>query len=243
MPDGSEMALTNIDPNKVAEALATKIRDMTSLSQAMNGVKKVRKAMKTHETYYEEQHGIDASVINDRYAEMKMTPRERERKYVLEQVSRRALNLWDAESPEEFEELLAAAQQIEAASGESADRLVEARARADGFNSGMNGASPLADNPHYPGTLEHQAWALGCADAVGETRPEAGPMQAAQPGDPPAAAAQKKARGRPRKQASASTDGEPASEDSDSSTTPGPEPVTQLFDVDEEMPAVPALPE
>lgn len=180
MPEES-LSLTNIDPNKVSEALATLTVDMTEVGQAMNVVKKKRKTMKDHQTYYEQEFGIDAKAIRDRYDEMQMTPRERERKYVLEQITRRAVNLWDAESPEDFDELMAAASETQAASGDSASRLSAARARADGFNSGLNGGMAVTDNPHTPGSLEHQEWAIGCADAIGESR-EAPAMEAATDG-------------------------------------------------------------
>jgi hypothetical protein len=195
MTDQSEQPLlTNIDPNKVAEALAMLAVDMQTVGRAMQGVKKARKAMKDHASYYEEQHGIDAEAIRERYKEMNMTARERERKYVVEQITRRAVNLWEAESPEDFEELMASAAAVAAASGESYDRLLGARARADGFNSGLNGGTALTDNPHTPGSLEHQEWAIGCADALGEEALDSLDQEEVQP------APQKRGRGRPRKQ-------------------------------------------
>lgn len=193
MPDTNEFQMTNIDPDKVSEALA-KYTDGRRLRRAVN------KRIRDDQLYYESEHGIDAKEIRERYNETLMSAEELQAKFVVEQITRRALNLWDAETPEDFEHLMEQASQVEAASGPGAERLAEARARSDGFNSGLRGSKALTDNPHTPGSLEHQAWALGCADAIGEPR-EASPMQA-QPEQ------QKRGRGRPpgspnRKQASA----------------------------------------
>lgn len=230
----NEFALTNIDPNRVAEALAALTGNMTVVGQKMNEVKKVRQKLKRDETYYEQEHGIDPKAIRDRYAELQMTPRERERKYVLEQITRRAVNLylWNADSEEDFEALMAAAAETQAASGDSAMKLAGARAYADGYNSGMNGGSPITDNKHEAGTYEHQMWSLGCADAIGEEdQAEAPPMPAASP----------KPRGRPPGSRNRKTASELLAENA---AKLGAEAAPPLFgDAEEEMPAVGALPE
>lgn len=222
----NEFALTNIDPNRVAEALAALTINRSTVGLKMNEVKKARQTMKRAEEYFEQEHGIDAKAIRARYEESKMTPRERERKYVTEQVTRRALSLWSAESEEDFEALMAAAVETQAASGDSAMKLDAAQARAAGLIAGMNGASPTTDNPHVPGSMQHQEWALGCADGVGEDRET-----------PPVPAAPPKPRGRPRKKSASELLAENAAK-------LGAEAAPPLFgDAEEEMPAVGALPE
>lgn len=244
MSEAEPMTITNLDPNKVAEALAAFTTDIGVVGQKMNEVKKARKTTKDHQTYYEQEHGIPASAIRDRYEELQMSPRERERKYLMEQVTRRAVNLWDAESPEDFEELMAAAVQTEAATGDSARKLAGARAYTDGYNSGMNGGSAITDNPYVPGTFEHQQWSLGCADALGEEQREAPRMggkrqetagNAARPADAPK-------RGRPRKKSASELLSENAEKLGGEADVP-----VRLFEDDPEaevdLPATPALPE
>lgn len=181
--------MTNVDPERVAEALAVYTDDRRAVNAANGRTKK-------HQNYYEDEHGVDAKAIRERYRESQMTAAERQRKYATEQVTRRAVGLWDAETPEEFDELMTRAASVEAASGEGADKLRAARAYNDGFNSGLKGGLSISDNPQAVGTLEHQQWAIGCADGVDQKAgDERTPMSVQAAPEPPAKprAARKKA--------------------------------------------------
>lgn len=238
MPD--EQPMTNIDPERVAEALAAYTEDRRAVDAANGRLRK-------HQLYYEKDFGVDAAAIRERYKEGRMTASERQQKYVTEQITRRAVNLWDADSPEDFEALMEQAVSVKAASGAGAEKLAGARAYADGFNSGAKGGAAITDNKYTPGTYEHQQWALGCADGLGENPREAPAMEAsngAAASDEPAAP---RKRGRPPGSPNRKTASQLLAENAEKlngEAEPHPnEPPTRLFDEEDEMPGVAALPE
>ena len=206
--------MTNIDPERVAEALAVYTNDRREIRAAHNRSKK-------HQKFYEDQYGVDQEAIRDRYKEAGMSAVERQRKYVTEHITRRAVGLWDAESPEEFDTLMEQAVAVQAAHGAGAEKLSGARAYSDGWNSGSKGGMAVEDNPYVAGTHEHQQWALGCADGVGERPRENGHDAVAEP---------PKKRGRPRK-----TPIQPAEDDAN-------DPPALFESGDDEMPATPEMP-
>jgi hypothetical protein len=98
------------------------------------------------------------------YQEADLTSDERQHLYATELRYRRATSLWDAETDSDFDRLMEAASQTEAAPAQAAERLAGARAYNDGFNSAVQGKQTVADNPREPGTIEHAQWAKGCKD-------------------------------------------------------------------------------
>jgi hypothetical protein len=141
-----------------AEALASFEAD-TGMMDRARGIRK------KHQNYYEEM-GIPADEVRRRYKEGKLSEGERMKLYADEQESRRALDLWTAESPADFDKLIERAAQTTAATGAGADKLAGARAYNDGFNSARKGGASVDDNPHTYGDPEHQQWALGCKDGI-----------------------------------------------------------------------------
>ena len=210
---------SNVDANLWAEALRIYTEDRGVVDRAQGQLRK-------HQLAYENR-GVTASAIRARYKEADMTEEKRLAMYAEEQISRRALSLWDAESPEDFERLMERASQTEAATPEELGKLAGSRARVDGFNSGLKGGLAITDNPHVPGSFEHQQWAIGCADGLGEKEREDKPFRASNGADhdEPRDPAPKKARGRPRKAAAETIADDPAPTDaglfSDMPTPPG----------------------
>lgn len=186
------------DAEKYAEALGVYESDKGVVDRA-NGLKR------RHQNYFEQEHGISAKEIRRRYAESKLTPTERADLYAEEQVGRRALDLWSAETGDDFDELMARATATPTASGEGADKLAAARSYNDAFNGAAHGDQTQADNPHLPGTDLHVQWSCGCADGLDYKEtflngapPRVAPAMGEQQANPDAAP---KKRGRPRKAA------------------------------------------
>lgn len=154
------MPETNLSPETWAEALATYESDTVEIQWA-------NEVRRRHQQFYAEQ-GIPATEVRKRYKESLMAEDARLELYAVEQVSRRALDLWSASSPEEFEQIMERAAATEAASGKVLDRLAGARAYSDGFNGarGEKSEQTPSDNPHPPGSEQHVQWARGHADGV-----------------------------------------------------------------------------
>lgn len=229
MPEQMDPPPTNVDPERVAEAFAKHIDDRRRVDAA-NGLSR------KHQNFYETEYGVDAEAIRERYREYRMNAAKRQRKFITEQVMRRALNLWDAESPEDFERMMEQAAGTRAATGDGAEKMEASEAYDQGYRSGLKGSSPITDNPHAPGTLRHQRWSLGCADAVGEPEREAPAMEASNGTPAPAQTeAPKKARGRARNPPAPAPEPEQPEPDAN-------DPPSQLFDLDE-MPAAAEIPE
>lgn len=148
-----------VDPEKYAEALAIYEQDKGLRDRASGQLRR-------HQMFYETEFGINAAGIRERYKESQMTEKERTKKYEGELIGRRALNLWNAEKPEDFEALIEAASAVEPASGDGYDKLSGQRAYDDGFNSAAHGGQVEKDNKHRAGTLEHQQWTRGCKDGL-----------------------------------------------------------------------------
>lgn len=234
-----------------AEALAQYEADKGVLDRARGVIQK-------HAKYYEDA-GIPAKAIRARYAEAQLTDDERAQLYAEEQISRRALDLWNASSADDFNRLIERAAETMPAVGAGASKLDGVRAYNDGFNSARHGKATMDDNPKQPGTPEHQQWAHGCSDGIDYNVNLAGnpmvrsadpaPRQASAMEEQGAAAetervpATKKKAGRPRKQSAidhlavnaAKLNGDHAPEDE--------VPAGGLFADDvSEMPAVPGMP-
>ena len=222
MPD-SERPQTNVDSNLWAAAMRAYEEDKGIVDRAQGRLRKNQLAYETQ--------GVPAKTIRDRYKERRMTQEERQQAYAEEVVSRRALalTLWDAESAEDFDRLMERATAVTPAADDSLTAIELARIYNDAFNSGARGGMAIEDNPYQPGTVEHQQWAMGCADGIGEKPREAPQMQANEPGGPspaPTDAAPQKRTRAPRK-----------------SPVADPEPPARLFGDDEEMPALSEVPE
>lgn len=174
MPEESR-SLTNIDSNLWANAMRAYEADRGAVDRAQGRLRKNQLA-------YEKQ-GVTAKTIRDRYKERNMTREERQQLYAEEVVSRRALalTLWDAESAEDFDRLMERATAVQPADETELTSIDLARIYNDAFNSGAKGGMAIEDNPYEPGSAEHQQWAMGCADGIGEKPREAPPMQAAEP--------------------------------------------------------------
>lgn len=181
------------DAEKYAEALGVYESDKGVVDRA-NDLKR------RHQNYFEQEHGISAKEIRRRYAESKLTPAERADLYAEEQVGRRALDLWSAETGDDFDELMARATATPTASGEGADKLAAARSYNDAFNGAAHGDQTQADNPNDPGTQLHVQWSRGCADGLDykETFLNGAPPRVDADQEPEAAP---KKGGRPRKAA------------------------------------------
>jgi hypothetical protein len=233
VPDSQQQ--TNIDSNLWAAAMAAYEQDKGAVDRARGRLRKNQLA-------YDKQ-GVPASAIRARYKERNMSRDERQQLYAEEVVSRRALalTLWDAESEEDFDRLMERATAVKPAGDDSLTAIELARIYNDAFNSGARGGMAIEDNPYQQGTAEHQQWALGCADGIGEKPREAPPMQTAQP------EVQKRPRGRPRKQSASELLAENAAkfqppEPEVEDDPDGGEGPLRLFD-DEEMPETASIPE
>ena len=157
------MAKTTATPSNVpsdlwAEALAVYTADKGIIDRANGQLRK-------HQLYYEDQ-GCSAKQVRERYKEAQLTEEERIQLYADEQRSRRALDLWSAEKPEDFQALIERAAETEPASVAGMDKLAGARAYNDGFNGGAHGGLTQDDNKHIPGTVEFVQWSHGCADGM-----------------------------------------------------------------------------
>jgi hypothetical protein len=172
-----ETTMTNIDAEKVAEALAVYTDDKRTIDAA-NG------RLRSHQLHYEQEHGIDAAAVRERYKESLMTAAERRQKFATEYATRRAVGLWEAETDSDFDQLMERAREVQKASGEGADKLTAARAYGDGFNGGLKGKMAITDNPHAAGSMQHQQWAIGCADGI-DQRPTAPTAVEPEPPSPP----------------------------------------------------------
>jgi hypothetical protein len=191
---------------------------------------------------YAEQ-GIPTTHLLRRQEEALLSEDERHQLFAIEQVSRRALSLWDAETADDFEQLIERAARTEPATGEGWDKLEGVRAYNDGFNGGAHGSLTADDNPHRPSDLRHAQWARGVADGIdyahtfGDgSRPlaEVVPEARTAPPAPPASngAQTTRGRGRPPKAAPVAETAAPASD-----TAPGLPPVDDF-----DMPVPPGLP-
>jgi hypothetical protein len=209
------MAESNLAPETWAEALATYESDTTEIQRATE-------VRRRHQQFYAEQ-GIPATEVKKRYKESLMTEDARLELYAVEQVSRRALDLWSASSPEEFEQIMERAAATEAASGKVLDRLAGARAYSSAFAGarGEKSEQTPGDNPHAPGTEQHVQWAQGHRDGVDFNES----FQAPKSNDAP------KRQGRPK-----GSKNKPKVEASPEST-PEPEPAEDIFASMPELPA------
>jgi ribosome modulation factor len=151
---------SNVPSEVWAEALAAYILDKAAEDRARGNTKK-------HQLMFETQ-GVDPSELRRRYKGSQLSEEDRIQLYANEQRSRRALDLWSASSPKDFERLLRQASETKPATGASADRVDDARAYSDGNNSGRIGGGSVDDNPFDAGTSQHQQWALGWADGIDE---------------------------------------------------------------------------
>ena len=211
---------SNVSADLWAEALAVYTADKGVVDRANGQLRK-------HQLAYENQ-GIAAKQVRERYKEAQLTEEERLQLYADEHTSRRALDLWSAESPEDFEHLMERAASTEPATGQALDKLAAARAYNDGNNSARFGGSAAEDNPHTPGSSEHQQWALGWVDGVDEavrTQVAALPPPVEPPQSP-------RRRGTPRKIGAAAT----------APPEPAEEPANGLFPETSVMPELPGVP-
>lgn len=204
MAKSKQTPQTNVNSNLWAEALRTYTEDKGAEDRA-------RGTTKRHQIAFESQ-GITATTIRGRFKEANMTADERTALYAEEQVSRRALDLWSADSPEDFNRLMERAAKTEPATPEELGKLAGVRAYGDGFNGGAHGGLTADDNQHVPGSIEHQQWGRGVLDGIdyeatfggGTTTRQASAMREAEEGvQSDRTEAPKKARGRPRKQEAA----------------------------------------
>jgi hypothetical protein len=145
--------------NLWAKAMADYEEDRGVVNRA-NG--KLRKRQK----FWEDEHNISAKEVRRRYKELDLSEPERLALYAAEQESRRALDLWSASSPEDFQTLMERAASTPPAAGDAADKLAGARAYNDGFNCGAHGKLGAIDNPHMAGSIEHVQWAHGMSDGI-----------------------------------------------------------------------------
>ena len=195
MPKAETHDASNVTPELITEALAVYTEDKgehqrTAMKLARNQAKY-------------ERMGVSAKHVRQMYQEADLTSDERQHLYATELRYRRATSLWDAETDSDFDRLMEAASQTEAAPAQAAERLAGARAYNDGFNSAVQGKQTVADNPREPGTIEHAQWAKGCKDGHdhlaildGAAKPSQAPKA-----EQPAPDAPPKRRGRPPKAA------------------------------------------
>lgn len=168
---------SNVNPDLWAEGLATYIKDKHCIDAA-------RGIMQRHAKHYEDR-GISWQEIKRRHKESQMTESERQELYAEELVSRRALDMMSASSPEDFDALMTRAALTEAAAGDGAQKLAEANAYNDGFNSARHGGAAVVDNPHFVGSMMFVEWARGCEDGIDYNATLAtAPARQALPGTP-----------------------------------------------------------
>lgn len=201
-----------------AKAMADYEEDRGVVDRA-NG--KLRKRQK----YWEDEHAISAKEVRRRYKERDLTESERLALYAAEQESRRALDLWSASTPEDFEALMERAASTPVSMGDASEKLAGARAYNDGFNSGAHGTLGSIDNPHLAGSLVHVQWQRGFVDGLDYKETFGGGDVASREDTEDEPPAPPKRRGRPPKKAAPETADPPAD---------------GLFS--DEMPAAPELP-
>lgn len=144
--------------NLWAEAMRVYTEDKGAEDRARGNTKR-------HQLAFESQ-GIDAKTVRERFKENEMSKEERSELFAREQVSRRALSLFDAESPEDFNRLMERASKTPAADPEKLDAIDGERAYSAGFNGGAHGDLTAEDNKHVPGTVQHMQWACGVSDGI-----------------------------------------------------------------------------
>jgi hypothetical protein len=165
--DDAEAPMTNVSSDVWADALATLERDNGEIDRRMDAVKTARKRRKENLKVFSER-GIPTSVLLARYGETLMSEDERHQLFAMEAMSRRALDIWSAKTPEDFNRLLERAVSTQPAKFDSLEKIRGARAFNDGHNSARHGGFTEKDNPNAAGTIEHQQWAKGCRDAIRE---------------------------------------------------------------------------
>lgn len=230
------MAKPAIQSNRESDLYAEALRVFTENKGAED---RARGNTKRNQLMYESQ-GVSATMIRSRYKEANMSQADREALYAEEVKSRRALNLWNAESPDDFERALERAVAMPPATTEALEALEGARAYNDGFNGGAHGGLTPDDNKHVPGTVQYQQWARGCLDGIDYKEnfelPSAEPP--AEPEPAPEQSAPRKARNR-KAPAQAVADDVAAIVAEELDQSPDDLPGDGMFS---DMPAVPGLP-
>lgn len=159
--------ISNVPSELWAEAMANYVTDTGLVDRAKAIVRRARDRRKKNQEKYAEE-GIPADMIAKFYDEDQMDEGERIALYAMEQTGRRALDLWNAATPADFNRLMTRAAKTQPAWGDGSSLLDVARAKVAGFNGTMHGGQTDRDNPHAPGTEKHVAWAKGYADAMTE---------------------------------------------------------------------------
>lgn len=174
MADDTEAPATNISSDVWADALATLETDNGEIERRADAVRAARKRRTANLKMFAER-GIPTNVLLDRYDETLMSEDELHQKFAMEAMSRRALDLWSAKTPQDFNVLLERAVQTQPASFDHLEKLRGARAYNDGNNSARHGGFTQKDNPNAAGTIEHQMWGRGCLDAIREMTEKTAP--------------------------------------------------------------------
>lgn len=169
MDDDTEATATNTSPDLWAEAMETYERDTGDLDRKQELVRLARKRRTANLKVFAER-GIPSSHVVARYEESVMTEDERHQLYAIEAGSRRALDLWSARTPEDFNQLLERAVSTPPASQDSLDKMAGERCYNDAYNSVKHGGLTEQDNPHIQGTLKYVRWDAGCRRAMNEMR-------------------------------------------------------------------------
>jgi len=158
---------SNVSSELWAEAMGQFTMDTSLIDRASKIVKRARDRRKKNQARYAEA-GVPAAMIAKLYGEDRMTESARISLYAIEQVGRRALDLWNAETPEDFNRIMERAAATEAAIGLGAEAREHARVYVYGFNAAMHGHQSKDDNPHAAGTRNHVTWLEGYGDASKE---------------------------------------------------------------------------
>jgi len=234
---------SNVSSELWAEALANFTLDTSLIQRGQGIVKRARARRKKNQAKYAEQ-GIPSVMVAQLAAEADMSEIERINLYAIEQVGRRALDLWSAETPEDFQRIIDRAAATLPATGAGADTRAAVNARVNGFNGTFHGQQTRDDNPHDPGTRQYVEWDKGCSEALTEMA-EIEAFFSIEPATEPttilerdeAAYRAPKPRGRPRKQASTSS-----VEDAPAVTTEELDQAPPSDTMFGDMPTVPGLP-
>lgn len=163
--DDTESPATNVSSDLWADAIATLTKDEGEIERAAEIVRIAKKRRKENLKLYSER-GIPTPTLLDRYAETLMSEDERHQLYAMEAMSRRALDFWSAETPEDFNQLLERAVSTPPASEEHLEKMAGERAFNDGYNGALKGGQTEIDNPHIYGTLKYTRWLAGCSAAM-----------------------------------------------------------------------------
>jgi dsDNA-binding SOS-regulon protein len=163
----TEPTQTNVSSELWAEASGVFVLDTNLIDRAKHILKRARDRRKKNQARYSEQ-GIPANMIAKFYDEADLSEVERTATYALEQIGRRALGLFAAESPEDFNYIMERASATERASAEGEDIKRDAAAEVDGFNGTFHGGQTRDDNPHPAGSRQYVAWDRGCKAAMQE---------------------------------------------------------------------------